>query len=298
MPFRPFSKIGPLLFVLLMLASAGCAGTIKVEYSPKPADHEVRARAGTVVSVEPFEDARPRQGSSVRGSRTIGRVTSVVSNMAGTRVKLSEDVASMVERGFREELKGFGYTVAAKDEKAPLVLRGEVRDLSLDIGPRDVIALELAARIKDPATGEIVWSGTERLTDDRYAGVMGNTRGTISRYISANLSKVIRAMLSEATPMVAAYGSPPTTPAVATGLEAPAASVPVPEGSGRLVLATDPPRAKVYLDGVYFGLTPITIDTDPGIYDLKVSRKGFEDHEERVSLREGQTTEMEVSFGK
>jgi len=298
MPFRPISKIAPLLVALLMLATAGCAGTIKVEYNPKPSDREVRAPAAAVVAVEDFEDARPRQGSSVRGSRTIGRVTSVVSNMTGTRVKLSEDVPVLVERAFVEELKGFGYTVAAKDEKASLVLRGEVRDLRLDIGPRDVIALELAARIKDPETGEIVWSGTQRLTDDRYAGVMGNTRSTIARYISANLSKAIRAMLSEATPKVAAYVSPPATPAAASALKGPAASGPVPEGSGRLVLATDPPRAKVYLDGVYFGLTPITIDTAPGVYDLKVSRKGFEDHEERVSLREGQTTEMEVDFGE
>ena len=121
---------------------------------------------------------------------------------------------------------------------------------------------------------------------------MGNSRRTISNYISVTLAKVIRASIAEAT---ALSSSGPAVPPTAD--RAKPVQKRVAPGEGRLVISTDPAHAKIYLDGVYYGLTPNSIDIAPGIYELTLKKAGRADYSERVAIREGALTVLEAAFG-
>jgi len=57
-----------------------------------------------------------------------------------------------------------------------------------------------------------------------------------------------------------------------------------------------PTRAKVYIEGVYYGLTPLALKMAPGIYELEIRQKGYRDGAEKISVREGETTEVEMEL--
>jgi hypothetical protein len=64
--------------------------------------------------------------------------------------------------------------------------------------------------------------------------------------------------------------------------------------TGLLVLNTKPSRAKVYLDGVYFGMTPLRVEVDAGVHEVSVRLDGYKAGAEKVSVRKGDTTELEM----
>lgn len=302
---KPAFRTLPLSTILVILAIlTGCAGPLQVTYDPAPAEKPVKVAGDVSVAIAGFTDSRTVEGPSARGSRTIGKASAVVANLSETNLTLSEDVTALVEKAFVRELAEAGYTVSpegAGEGGAALVLAGEVHDFRLDIGPKDVISIDVSTEITDRATGRVVWSGRESYHEARYAGVMGNTRGSISRYISASLSKVVRAILTEATPDVSASmsGRPAVPVQAAPSADSrPPGGTDIPAGKGRLFISTTPPRAKVYIDEVYYGLTPISLDIEPGIYDLEIKLDGYNDKTEKVSVREGHLTEMELDFEK
>ncbi|ALM75537.1 protein kinase domain-containing protein [Thermococcus barophilus] len=58
----------------------------------------------------------------------------------------------------------------------------------------------------------------------------------------------------------------------------------------KLIVRTTPSQAKVYINGVYKGLTPLTITLEEGTYDLKIEKEGYETIQEVVTLYPGKTT--------
>ncbi|MBI5902987.1 MAG: PEGA domain-containing protein [Deltaproteobacteria bacterium] len=298
---RPSNMASLALCLALSLAVfilAGCSGPLSVRYSPGLAPPHPAPKAPLKIFVEQFIDARGE-----KDPRAIGKVTAVVSDMSGESLTLTEDVSSLVTRAFAQELSSAGFTVSTGDEAGragtDLVLRGAVKGFRLDIGPRDEIMIELSAEFKEPLSGKAVWSGTEIHKDSRYAGVLGNTRATISAYISASLSKVIKRTIADASqtlpvkagasaPLSAALPAAPAAPAALSNAHAP----------GRVSVASEPPRAKVYIGGVYYGLTPITIDLEPGVYELTLRLKGRRENKEKISIRPGQLTEVEEALDK
>jgi hypothetical protein len=64
------------------------------------------------------------------------------------------------------------------------------------------------------------------------------------------------------------------------------------------VLSSLPSRAKVYLDGVYFGLTPLRVETGVGIREVKIMLEGYRTASEKVSVRKGDSTELELKLRK
>ncbi|MBI5827066.1 MAG: PEGA domain-containing protein [Deltaproteobacteria bacterium] len=279
---------------LTVFILSGCSGPLSVRYAPgltppQPGKEPLK------IFVEQFIDAR-----GGKDPRAIGKVTAVVSDMSNESLTLTEDVSSLVTRAFAEELSSAGFTVSTGDEAgragADLVLRGTVKGFRLDIGPRDEIMIELSAEFKEAASGKAVWSGTQAHKDSRYAGVLGNTRATISAYISASLSKVIRKAIADASqtlPVKAGASGPlsavsPAIPAALSNAHA----------SGRVSVTSAPPRAKVYIGDVYYGLTPITIDLEPGVYELTLRLKGHRENKEKISIRPGQLTEVEEALDK
>jgi hypothetical protein len=52
----------------------------------------------------------------------------------------------------------------------------------------------------------------------------------------------------------------------------------------------------VYLDGVYYGLSPLRLEMEPGVHAISVKLEGYKMVTEKVSVRKGDNTEMELSL--
>jgi len=272
----------------------GCGGPLSVNYGAKKGA-SFKLRSPAAVFLKPYLDLR-----SEKNPRRIGTVTATVADMTGNELILSQDVSTLVTSAFREELASSGFNVSDVEETADYIMTGEIREFSLNIGPRDRIAIEVFTVLKEKDTGRIIWSGVEKEEGDRYAGVMGNSRGTINDYIVRSLSMVARKTIEEAGNSI-----PPARfekdvenkpqqrqPAQKEDTED------AEKGAGSISITTSPSRAKVYIGDVYYGLSPVKIDITPGIYEVRLVLRGYTEQKEKVSIRAGYTTEMEVVFEK
>ena len=275
----------------------GCGGPLSVNYGAKKevAGASFKLRSPATVLLKPYLDLR-----SEKNPRRIGTVTATVADMTGNELILSQDVSTLVTSAFREELASSGFNVSDVEETADYIMTGEIREFSLNIGPRDRIAIEVFTVLKEKDTGRIIWSGVEKEEGDRYAGVMGNSRRTINDYIVRSLSMVARKTIEEAGNSI-----PPARfekdvenkpqqrqPAQKEDTED------AEKGAGSISITTSPSRAKVYIGDVYYGLSPVKIDITPGIYEVRLVLRGYTEQKEKVSIRAGYTTEMEVVFEK
>ncbi len=268
-------------FLFLLILVSGCSAPLTLEYRPKENPEKIKEPVS--VLVEPFVDQRPEK------TRVIGSINATVADMSGDKLAITNDPASLVEDAFRKELTASGFRVVSADPD--FILRGELKEFRLDIGARDVVRVEVASRLIEKETGRELWSGVEAERSDRYAGVMGNSSGTISKYLLGSLSKVVTKTLSQMSPTI-------TNTKAAYRTEAPPAPAAPATGTGRIVVTSDPPRAKVYINEVYYGLTPLQLDFEPGIYELSIKQKGFKNGKEKVSIRAGQFTELEMVMEK
>jgi hypothetical protein len=64
--------------------------------------------------------------------------------------------------------------------------------------------------------------------------------------------------------------------------------------NGTLIVTTTPDRAKVYVDGVYFGLSPLHVEMTPGVRSVIAKSEGYHPASEKVSIRKGDSTELEL----
>lgn len=113
-----------------------------------------------------------------------------------------------------------------------------------------------------------------------------------------------------AVPVIAPVAStapvPVAVPASAPSSAAPAsAAVQTPEyvphasaTAGLLVVNTTPSRAKVYLDGVYFGMTPLRSEMKPSVHNVTVKLDGYKAVTEKISIRKGENTELELNLAR
>lgn len=217
--------------------------------------------------------------------------------MNSRTLTLSEDVTAVARNAFAKELEKAGFVVVAGDPaltNSDYVLSGAVKDFRLDVGPRDDISISVMTKLAEKSTGSVVWSDTVSEKRDDYIGIWGETKSHISKYISSVLSKVARTTIAGMEDKISA-------PTSATG-ETPAAEKSpaggAAQGTGKLTVATDPTRAEIYIEDVYYGLTPLTVDMKPGVYGVTARKKGFIDARKKVSVREGQTTELDMTLGK
>lgn len=276
------------VFLSIVILISGCAAPLTVTYKPVG---KARGVAAVTFVIDDFVDARD-PAHRADDPRLIGRLDATVTDMTGDKVRLDSDVSAVVTTAFREEFGAAGYTVKAGggDAAGDFVLSGKVTAFALDIGAKDEIEITAEVAVTEPETGRVIWSGVKTEKAGRFAGVMGNSRDTISRYISASLAKVATGAIDEIAPLIE------NTKAAYRPVEAPRASVAPVEGSGRLVIASTPARAKVYLNDIYYGLTPLNIDIEPGVYELRVKSRPYRDASEKVSVRAGQLTEVEMEM--
>ncbi len=284
----------------LFLILTGCASPLLVAYNIPPAKPPVKIRGNPVILVMPFTDARDLSKTPFKEPRTIGKIDVPVFDLRSSRLTLSEDVSAITTNAFIKELTNSGVTVKTGDAVsagADFILTGEVRDFRLDIVSRDEIALSISAKLTERESGRVVWSDTVTEKESRFAGIMGDTRSSVSNYISETLSKAVRAAIAEMNEGIPAPFTHETSSApVLSPVAEPQKTQQAP--TGRLSITTEPARSKVYIKDVYWGLTPITLDMEPGIYEVAIKKQGYKDSKEKIAVRAGALTELEITLEK
>ena len=271
----------------------------------------------------------------VNNPRLLGITTQRVGGVSGDQLVLDQEIASIVTAAIKKRFDTEGYQVLeGGSANAMFEVSGIIKELTLNVKERDSINIAIETTLKDVATGKVVWSGLVMEKHDRFAGVSGNNKDDVVAYLNRELgvasNKTVEAIsaslmasrselfnLTPGTkqiPGVTVYVAPAgAAPAAATPAAPPAAApvYGVPAGSampppayaphasataGLLQVNTNPPRAKVYLDGVYYGMSPLRLEMEPGIHAISVKLEGYKMVTEKVSVRKGDNTEMELNL--
>lgn len=272
--------------------------------------HRLHAKRPLHLLVTPYRDARPAAASG-----KIGNVSAAVNDMLGSELYL-RDIPGAVTAAMQKQLATSGFQVVASGDKTPSTnhdfeLSGVIKEFTLNIAGRDEVSIVVETTLRDSRTGKILWAGSVAEKADRFAGITGNTRNSITLYLSDALAKVsAKTREAVSTTIVQVYpelfhpASPlqrPTdgvTVLVAPTEPLPATPLVQASGSGRLTVSTTPPRAKVYLADVYYGLSPLKLELEAGIHTLHFKHEAYQPTTEKVSVRKGETTELEIKLEK
>ncbi len=267
-------------------------------------------------------------------SRLLGTIDGRVRGIDGNQLLLDQEVATVVTAAIKKRFDAEGYQVMEGSGAANALFEvsGVIKELTLNVKNRDEITVAIETTLKDLSNGEVVWSGMVTEKHDRFAGVSGNNKEDVVAYFNKELNvvttKTVEAVSAslmaskpelfnltpgtKAIPGVTVYvapSAPKPASAAAPGAAMPAYGVqqgsPVPppayvphasDTAGLLLVNTNPQRAKVYLDGVYYGLSPLRLEMEPGVHAISVKLEGYRMVTEKVSVRKGDNTEMELNL--
>jgi hypothetical protein len=321
---RLLGKVGGLfrygIYGVVLLGAAGCTNmpsfsptpaALQLDIVPKLAPSQiVHPKRPIVLRVTKYTDVR-----SAAPSRKIGDINATVFDMFGTELVM-EDLSGTVTAAMVNQLSAGGFQTVADGGKtaagsADFEISGVIREFSMNIGGRDEVSIVVETTLRDARSGGILWSGAVAEKADRYAGVTGNTRSSITRYLSGALAKVtaktrdaISASIMQIYPerFDQAAATRDATPGV-TVLVAPpgrmsASQAARPGMTSQLAITTIPARAKVYVADVYYGLSPLKLELEPGIHTIHFKLDAFKTATEKVSVRQGETTELEIRLEK
>lgn len=272
----------------------------------------------------------------VGNPRLLGIASLRVRGVDGDQLLLDQDIATVVTTAIKKHFDAEGYQVleGGSASGAMFEVSGVVRELTLNVKNRDEITIAIETTLKDLGSGEVVWSGMVTEKHDRFAGVSGNNKEDVVAFFDKELkvatTKTVEAIsaslmaskpeLFNLTPgtkaikgvtVYVAPSAPKPAPAAAPATSMPAygvqpgSAVPPPayvphasDTAGLLLVNTNPSRAKVYLDGVYYGLSPLRLEMEPGVHAISVKLEGYKMVTEKVSVRKGDNTEMELNLDR
>ncbi|MBU1237649.1 MAG: PEGA domain-containing protein [Gammaproteobacteria bacterium] len=294
---------------------AACAGMLPGSSGPLHVDVPVAGdgrpllRAGRPLRarVAAFTDARDA------APREIGKIRSTVRDMHGTELLLDRDVGVLMAEATRAQFAADGMQLVGPDGEADFAVEGTVKSFSLDVAGRDERNIVVEVALRDAMTGKVQWAGAITDQDDRYAGVFGNNRASIVAYLEegvANYNTRLSAALRENLPKVypdAVESALPARHSVVPGvttLQAPAPAA-KPESlapavaattaaTGHFAVRTVPPRARVYVGDVYYGMSPLRLELPAGVATISLKLGGYRTASEKVAIRPGETTELEL----
>lgn len=305
----------------------GGSGTLESAKTPSASSSASQLKYAATIRVNGYVDQR-----KVSNPRYLGQVTAHVSGIDGKELLIDQDVATLATSAIKKrfDTEGFQVMEGASAANAVFEVTGVVKELTLNIKERDNITIAIETTLKDVATGKVVWSGLVTEKNNRFAGVSGNNKDDVMAYLNKELqvasTKTVEAIsaslmashpelfnLTPGTkpiPGVTVYVAPalpkaaPVAPVavpnygVQPGNELPASTYRphASDANGLLLVNTNPPRAKVYLDGVYYGMSPLRLEIEPGIHAISVKLAGYNMVTEKVSVRRGDNTEIELNL--
>lgn len=311
--FLRISSVSLIFFIFGCFSSNLYAGwfdvddSISVPENKKPNPNTPSVRYAATIRVTGYVDGR-----SGMAPKKIGISTQRVSGIIGKELALDCDVTNFVSSSIRKRFDDAGFQLV-EGAGALFELNGVIKELTYNVKNQDEVAISIETTLKEVATGKVVWSGVvAEKPSGRFAGVSGNSKSDIAnnlRYemgivtqktvdaISASLM-ASRPDLFSLTPGTKAIPGVTVLQATGAGSSVPAAvldrPVSVAAVNGTLVLNTKPARAKVYLDGVYYGMSPLRAEIEVGIREVSVKVDGYKTATEKVSVRKGDTTELEL----
>jgi len=280
---------------------------------------------GATLRVSKYVDQR-KHGNP----RLLGIAKNRVRGVDGDQMLLDQEIANIVTQAIKNRFDSEGYDIfeGAAAASAVFEISGVIKELSLDVKNRDEVKIVIETTVKEVATGKVVWSGVVTEKNERFAGVSGNNKDDVIAYMNKEIrvasTKTVDAVSAslmasqpelfnltagtKAIPGVTVYIAPqaakPVTAAPVAGTNyGGAAAIPqptyMPHASttmGLLLVNTNPQRAKIYLDGVYYGLSPLRLEMEPGVHAIGVKLEGYKMVTEKVSVRKGDNTEMELNL--
>ena len=296
--------------VFLVAMLAGCAGTrepgnaIYMHVDEKPSPTARQQKYPVLVRLSVYQDAR-----DVSDPHLLGVATTRVLGMTGKDIMLDSEVAAVVGASMKKRLSDDGLQFVEAD-KAQFQLSGVVKTLSVDIKERDQLSIAIESTLTETASGRVIWSGVVTEKKERYAGVMGNSKGDVAAFLKTGLATVTHktsesilsvlmatrpelfgvAGVAKAASGVTVYADTPVP------LVSPAAIANPVSATGKLALTSVPSNVKVYVDDVYYGLTPLEAEMPAGIYQLRFELDGYAKSSEKVSVRRGDRTELKVEL--
>jgi hypothetical protein len=284
--------------------------TIRVPEIQSPNSGKPVSKNTATIHVVKFADSRaglPPKNIGISTERIIG--------ITGKNLVLDREVADVVTSAIKKRFEDSGFQFV-EDGSAIYELSGAIKELTYNVKARDEISISLAATLKEIATGKVVWLGVVEENDSRFAGVSGNSKSDIAGYLQRKLGVVTKKTFDAISETLIAqrpelFNVAPGTKPISgvTVLFSPGANqaasgvVPVvstvaPPKTGTLVLTTTPSRAKVYLEGVYFGMSPLNVEVEVGIHKVDVKLDGYKTASEKVSVRKDDKTELELVLEK
>lgn len=283
---------------------------------------------GATLRVNNYVDQR-----KVSNPRYLGEVTVRITGHAGKELVMDQDVADFATSAIKKrfDTEGFQIMEGSSAKDAVFEVSGVVKELTLNVKNRDDISIAIETTLKEISTGKVVWAGIVTEKDSRFSGVSGNNKEDVIDYLNYKLGvastktvDAVSASLMAAHPELFNLTAgtkriPGVTVYVAPKVAKPAAAAMTqnydygaqqqgreigessyrPHASetvGLLMVNTNPSRARVYLDGVYYGLSPLRLEMDPGIHSISVKQSGYKMVTEKVSVRRGDNTEMELAL--
>ena len=287
--------------------SSAPPGRTSIGHAPKLAPSQIATpKQPIVLRVSEYADARP-----AAPSRKIGDIKATVLDIHGTELVI-ENLSGTVTAAMVNQLGASGFQTVTEGGKAVVgsadfEISGVIREFSMNIGGRDEVSIVVETTLRDTRSGSVLWSGAVAEKADRYAGVTGNTRSSITRYLSGALAKVsaktrdaIGETIVQAYPDSFGQAAPArdSTPGVTVLIAPPGHTSEYqaarPEMTGQLAVTTIPVRAKVYVADVYYGLSPLKFELEPGACTVNLKLDAFKTATEKVSVRKGETTELEI----
>ena len=307
-----------LVSAMVGVALAGCAGLMNNEIHVSEKE-KTNPNASQVKYLASVRIAGYVDGRNAPNPRKIGISEVRVLGLSGKDIILDRDVTDVVEDSMRKRLDDAGMQILAKDDASALFeLSGVVKEMKYDVKSRDHVFIKLETTLKEVATGKVVWAGEVEQKDERFAGVSGNSKSDIADYLKQELgivtgktTEAINSLLvatrpelfnltpgAKLIPGVKVFVTPGVTSPVQPVVSMPVANdkPQVSSANGELVVKTVPARAKVYVDGVYFGMSPLRAESDLGVHKVEVKLKGYKTASEKVSIRKGESTELELSL--
>ena len=296
------------LIVVACSAPGGLFGdnVISVAESTAANPNAPEQRHAASIRLLPYRDAR-----NVNNPYRMGISTQRIIGMSGSDLMVNPEVATIVTNAMRNKLDDAGFQLAASD--ALYELSGEVKALNYDVKVRDEISIVVESTLTERTTGKVVWSGIVAEKSDRFAGVAGNSKKDIANYlrekvgmVAGKTTEAISASLMASRPDLFTLTQGTRPIAGVTVLVAPAASVVPPPAavappaataaSGVLLVTSMPPRAKIYVDEVYYGLAPLRLELAAGVHSIRAGLSAHKPTAEKVAIRKGETTEIELEL--
>lgn len=272
---------------------------IQVVENSKPNPNAPLVKYAATIHVAGYSDARTGMPPKKIGD-SIQRITGIW----GKELMLDRDVTEVVADSFRKHFDDAGFQLIKERNGALYELSGVVKELTYNAKVRNETAIAVESTLKEVATGKVVWSGMVVEKNERDASSASSKTDIANRLrymlgiVTQKTVEAISGSLMASRPDLfnLAPGTKPISGVTVLQATGTSSAKTTAAANGLLALTTKPARAKVYLDGVYFGMSPLRVEIETGIHDVSVKAEGYKTAAEKISIRKGDTTELELAL--